>query len=426
MPRAAVRQEAGTSQEILLLDQAVRLQRSPAGRTAVQLHLSLLQPNNRREHHVRIAANAFEPLLKKFEGQLFQFGNADLVVVTKDASDEEIDKVVEKVRYLFSDDPLATGEGEGEGEGQTPGFCTWYNFSTRYPEFRVMVEQAAKAAEQRRKEQQNVRNRASGIPDEDMPKPPLTAALLGRLEQSIANMDLTNLVRRQPVCALLPNMPPKVVFNELYVSIPELRRKVMPDTDLAASPWLFQQLTQTLDQRVLTLMPVLEAGIQIACSVNINVSTLLSQQFQMFDSKLRAVTQKTVVLELQPVDIFRDVGAFLFARDFVREKGYRLCLDGLNHLSYPLLQRSQLGLDLEKIVWAADLAHDGPDPRRERFREAVRLAGGAKVILCRCDGPEAVEFGQSVGISLYQGRYIDRLLTGVVGPDTGGRPAGGV
>lgn len=422
MSRPAVRQEGGSSQEILLLDQTVRLQRNPAGRTAVHLHLSLLQPNNRREHHVRIAANSFEPLLKKFDGQLFQFGNADLVVVTKDASDEEIDKVVAKVRYLFSDDPLAAGDDST----QQPGFCSWYNFTDRYPEFRAMVEQAVKVAEQRRKDQQNARNREVGIPDEDVPKPAMTATLLGRLEQSIANMDLTNLVRRQPICALLPNMPPKVVFNELYVSITELRRKVMPDADPAANPWLFQHLTQTLDQRVLSLMPSLEAGIQIACSVNMNVSTLLSPQFQTFDSKLRAVTQKTIVLELQPVDIFRDVGAFLFARDFVRDKGYRLCLDGLNHLSYPLLQRSQLGLDLEKIVWAADLAHSGPDPRRERFREAVRLAGGAKVILCRCDSPEAVEFGQSVGISLYQGRYIDRLITGVVGADTGGRPAGGI
>ena len=47
------------------------------------------------------AANAFEPLLKKYDGQLFQFGNADLVMVTKDADNEEIDKVVAKVRYLF-------------------------------------------------------------------------------------------------------------------------------------------------------------------------------------------------------------------------------------------------------------------------------------------------------------------------------------
>ena len=150
---------------------------------------------------------------------------AFLVVVTKDASDEEIDKVVAKVRYLFSDDPLAAGDDST----QQPGFCSWYNFTDRYPEFRAMVEQAVKVAEQRRKDQQNARNREVGIPDEDVPKPAMTATLLGRLEQSIANMDLTNLVRRQPICALLPNMPPKVVFNELYVSITELRRKVMPD-----------------------------------------------------------------------------------------------------------------------------------------------------------------------------------------------------
>jgi EAL domain-containing protein (putative c-di-GMP-specific phosphodiesterase class I) len=404
-----------------MLDYVTRLQRNPVGRVAVHLHLSKLQPNNRREHHIRIAVNAFDSLLKKYEGQLFQFWSNDLVVFTKDASREDIDKVVEKVRYLFSDDPLAAS---GEAAHVVRGFCTWFNVAQEYPALRTMAEQAARQAEQRRKAQQNQQNRAAGIPDEDMPKPALDPTTLGRMEQVIANMDLSMLVRRQPICAVLPTMAPKIVFNELYVSIPELRRKVMPDVDITGNPWLFQHLTQTLDQRVLSMMPSVEAGIAISSSVNINVSTLLSPQFLTFDSKLRAVTQKTVVFELQPADIFRDMGAFMFARDFVRDRGYRLCLDGLNHLSYPMIQRSQLGFDLEKIVWANDLAHDGHDPRRERFREAVRAAGGAKVILCRCDGAEAVEFGQSLGITLYQGRYIDRLLTGAVGADTGGRAAG--
>lgn len=32
------------------------------------------------------------------------------------------------------------------------------------------------------------------------------------------------------------------------------------------------------------------------------------------------------------------------------------------------------------------------------------------MILCRVDDPQAVEVGNSLGINLYQGRYIQRLL----------------
>jgi hypothetical protein len=38
--------------------------------------------------------------------------------------------------------------------------------------------------------------------------------------------------------------------------------------------------------------------------------------------------------------------------------------------------------------------------------------------MCRCDTEEAVTVGQALGISLFQGRHIDRLL-GVGAPNVG-------
>ena len=32
------------------------------------------------------------------------------------------------------------------------------------------------------------------------------------------------------------------------------------------------------------------------------------------------------------------------------------------------------------------------------------------MILCRCDNREAVDFGHSVGIDLFQGRYVENLI----------------
>jgi len=411
MRGGALRQEAPTHQEMLLLDHAVRLGRSPAGRLAVHLHLSRLRPNNRREHHLRIAASSFDTLLKRHDGQMFHINGDDLVLLLHQAPRDEVDRVVGKVRYLFSDDPVAGEPGAD--------FATWYDLARDYPAFRAMAEATAREAEGRRKLV------AKGTDaDDDLPRPPLTAQGLARLETSLVNMDLTSLLRRQPIAALKPGMEPRVVFNEMYVSIPELRRRVMPDADLTADPALFQHLTQALDQRVLSLLPQVDGHIPTATSVNVNVATLLSPQFQSFDAKLRQFSAKTIVFELQPADIFRDIGAYMFARDFVRERGYRLCLDGLNHLSYPLLRSGELGFDLEKILWASDLAAEGVDPRRERFRQAVKMAGAARVILCRCDGPEAVEFGHALGIMLFQGRYVDRIITGGIGTEAGGLPVG--
>lgn len=414
MAGTALRQDVNSSQAILLLDTLGRITRSLAGRSAVHLHLSRLLPQNRRDHHIRIAASSFDALMKRYEGQLFEFVNSDLVMMLRDAPAKDVGDVVERVRFMFGDDPLT---------GDPDSFATVYDLLTQQVEFRQVAEAAVADADRRRKEQRNQANKALGLPDEDAPKSPINPASLGRLEQGVASMDLSALLRRQPVAVLLPNAPPRVVFNEVYVSVGELARKVAPETDFTADPWLFRHFSQVLDLRVLHILPQVEAQNNVATSININVATLLSPQFMTFDTRLRGVTQKTMMFELDPMDVFRDVGAFMFARDFLRSRGYRLCLDGLNHLSFPLVHRSQLGCDMEKIYWASDLAHGGVDANRDRFRQAVKESGAARVVLCRCDGPEAVDFGRELGITLFQGRYIDRLLTGGVGSIQGGKPA---
>ena len=60
----------GPSQEYLLLDYLQRLGRSVEGRMAVHIHLSRLRPQNRQEHHVRIAATTFESLFEYSETSL--------------------------------------------------------------------------------------------------------------------------------------------------------------------------------------------------------------------------------------------------------------------------------------------------------------------------------------------------------------------
>ena len=50
-------------------------------------------------------------------------------------------------------------------------------------------------------------------------------------------------------------------------------------------------------------------------------------------------------------------------------------------------------------------------PERPNFMDYVNKAERAKMILCRIDDPRAIEVGNSLGINLYQGRYVQRLLS---------------
>lgn len=397
----------GPSQEYLLLDYLQRLGRNVEGRMAVHIHLSRLRPQNRQDHHIRIAAATFEGMVQNYEGQIFTLSNSDLFFICKDATIEDIDAAIMKVRYLFSEDPLS----QGDDEEDLARFCTWYNVASQYDELLDIAKQMHR--ERERKTRLTV-TAERGDPRLKTQRKQLDPEQLGKLESFLTRADLSNLMRRQPVCAVTPNNPmPQTVFRELYISIADLQQTVLPEFDISSNLWLFQHLTQTLDSRMLSmLIRNDDSSIASSFSINLNVQTILSPPFLNFDSSLKAVARGTVVIELQKIDIFGDMGAYMFARDFMRERGYRICLDGLNHLTLQFIDRDRLGLDLLKLTWSPDMADDMSGSRTAELKEHVDRCGRARIILCRCDSDEAIRFGQSLGITMYQGRYIDRLLAG--------------
>lgn len=395
----------GPSQEYLLLDYMQRLGRNIDGRMAVHIHLSRLRPQNRQDHHIRIAAATFEGMVQNYEGQIFTLSNSDLFFICKDAAIEDIDAAIMKVRYLFSEDPLS----QGDDEEDLARFCTWYNVTTQHEDLLDLVKQMHRERERKNRlavtqDRSNTRTRSG--------KKSLDPEQLGKLESFLIRADLSNLMRRQPVCAITPTNPnPQPVFRELYISIADLQQTVLPEFDLYSNLWLFQHLTQTLDSRMLSmLIRNDDSSIASSFSINLNVQTILSPPFLNFDSSLKAVARGTVVIELQAIDIFGEMGAYMFARDFMRERGYRICLDGLNHLTLQFIDRDRLGLDLLKLIWTPDMADDVTGTRATELKEHVDRCGRSRIILSRCDSDEAVRFGQSLGITMYQGKYVDRLL----------------
>lgn len=419
MPKAIAQEERAPSQEVLLADYAARLAHHRTGRRAVWLHLSRLSPVNRREHHLRIAAATCEPLARRHEGQVFVLANSDIVLIVRGASAEDVARTVFRLRYLFADDPVI-GREEGDGVAR---FSTCLDLESEHVRFLRLAEQALVESEKRRQETARADLAPEAGPARRTPaRLPLDPSQLARFEAQLNAVDIAPLARRQPVAAILPGEKPRAIFEELYVSVAELGRRLMPEIDLAADRWLFQRLTHALDRRLLRIVPKLEGLTPCATALNLNIATILSPQFLAFDESLRQVTRKTILVDLQPIDIFADIGAFIFARDFLRERGYRVCLDGLNHLTFPLLMRGDLDFDFHKIVWSPEMVQEADPKHRQQFEQAIAEAGAARVVLCRCDSERAVAFGHSLGITMYQGRHVDRLL-GHQPSRAGGRPA---
>ncbi|CAA7624457.1 hypothetical protein [Magnetospirillum sp. UT-4] len=389
-----------TSQENLLLDYLQRLERHRSERRAVHLHISSLLVQNRREQHMRIAHGTFENLVKMLQAQVFNLASGDMMIVYKAQAQDELESAIVKLRFLFSDDPLILDEETGERP-----FCTWYDLDREYD---VLVALAQKLlAEEQARRRAEMEKATAAQRAADKPKGmPFTPELLAKMEANLGQADLSNLMRRQAVCAVVGKASPQPVFHELFISISDLRQALIPNVNLNSSPWLFQELTETLDKRVLSLLNkhddrTLEGDI----SINLNVSTILSPEFLTFDDNVKAAMRGTIVLELQKVDIFGDLSAYMFARDFAHDRGYRICVDGLNYAMLRYVDRERLGADLIKLIWD-DVLTRQPD----QTAEVLKRIGVTRIILSRCDTPTAIEFGQSMGITLFQGRYVESEL----------------
>lgn len=385
---------------------------------AVHFRFNLLQEHYRSNYQIKIAVNLINDLLKSNQGGLFVLQDCNLYLVVKAATKSQLDKVIFQLRYLFADDPLSY---DAEGD-ENPEFCEIYDLGVAYDQFvdttrRRIVKSAKRGGGQKREAAASAaptptsRAKVADIVTLSGKPVPLTVQRLANIERDLESADLSRVMRRQPICAAVPNMMVRRVFDEFYINIAHLKQLLSSNVDLTSNRWLFKYLTQVLDSRMLEMIGRNSSRfLDRPISINLNVETLLSDSFTKFDAAIKPSMKVSIVIELQIADVFNDMSAFLVAKETVQKLGYRVCLDGLTSLSFTQIDRERLGFDLAKLQWNADLESDLKTRENKQLADAVKYCGPNRIILCRCDDRRAVDYGQAMGISLFQGRFLDKLI----------------
>ncbi len=395
--------EAETSEESLLLSRLKRVEANPAGVYAVHMYLSKLKASNRQPHFIGIAARTFDGLIESFESTVFMLHNSDLILVCRNVPVDDADAAVDKVRALFGEDPLlATEDGAFEDS-----FSTWYDLSQPddYSTFVGIANDLA--VEAQRSKQERVQEKAK----EDREKgEPLGAMNLAAINQKLQGTRVADLIRDQTCLQMGPDGPRDIVFREHFVSMAELKKRIAPEVNLFASPWLFQYLTETLDKRMLAVLANRDiGGMPSPISLNLNVNTILSRDFQNFHKAIGKSASR-VVVEMQVLDIFADMNTYGYARDSLQERGYRVLVDGLSPLALQFFDPGQLQSDFVKIAWGPEFEGDTDSTRLAEMREVVASTGKDSVILARVDTEDAIKWGLAMGISRFQGFFIDDMM----------------
>ena len=347
-------------------------------RRALLLRTDVLPPSLSRPHHLRRAREALDPLLMADRGRCHELSGGRVVISWRGDAPKLMRETVDALDSLLQEDPF-----EAPGINQ---LISCFDLPDDGPKLLHEASTGLIAAD-------------APVPDEpdapvfelpELPQP-LDTAALERLEQSLADADLSRFARRRPI-SHVSAQGMVLAWEERTLSIPELIETVAPGCDVKSDPWLFRRLTRLLDRRMLAILNVAdelrEAG---PFGITLNVASVLSPEFLRFDAGLPASLRNRIVISLLPPDIAADAGAYAFARNFARGRGYRICLRAVTAALLPALDLPALQLDLVQLVWSSTLAGLVELPH----------AGGARWIMGRPCSDEAIAWGKDAGIGLF-------------------------
>ena len=378
-----------------LLDHLRRVEADPAGYYVVHLHLSGLKPSNRQPHFLRIAERALANLSGAHEAIVFPLFNADFVILCHDVDVDDIDPVIYKVRALFSEDPLTSG-AEGSMEDR---FTSWYDLSSPADLSAFIAVANGLATEAARLEKEGKASASIGSP--------INAVSLTAINEKLTGVNVGDLIRQQAAIFIEAGGKGGLLFREFTVYMAALQERIGDGTNIFTSPWLFQFLTEGVDRRMLALMCKRNFGVLKApISLNLNISTVLGREFQRFHGVVDGNTDK-VVVEFQLIDIFADINHYTQAREQLQSSGYRVVIDGVTPIALQFFDPADLKADFVKINWGTEFLDDSSE--HLELGDVIEAVGRDRVILSRTDSEDAVKWALGLGVTRFQGRYVDTI-----------------
>ncbi|MCF6215100.1 MAG: EAL domain-containing protein [Emcibacter sp.] len=424
------------------------IKRHPEGYRGVHLHFSLLDRGHKQPYHRRTIATAFNKLIQSKSGQLFWTSGFDVVFICQDSSLAQLDIAILAARRAVEDSPIIKKYIE---EGRDDELCEWYDLAKDMERFMHMVgglknavmspdtpEQTQESDQDGKKEPPNapslksmINNLNQTLSHSEESKPPrlktanvtkpsydpltkknasqpMGPMQLDQLERNLTNMDIDRMIADQTAFVVVGDENAKPVFIEHYVSVNEIKESLLPTYDLRADKWLFKRLTRTFDTKIMQSLPAKNILRDQVISININVETVLTPEFDKFMALFKQKNNQPLILEMGMFDVISNIQNYYEARKKLSRLGCRITLDAIDIQALPVLDRELLSVDFLKISWQPDYKKLIGSAAQDKIIAAIAEHGNMRIILCHCDTESALEFGKSFGIHMYQGFLIDK------------------
>jgi len=217
-----------------------------------------------------------------------------------------------------------------------------------------------------------------------------------------AKLFLTN----QPISIIRSNQPVKPVMDEYFVAMDALRRHAFPDVELRGAGNLFAQLTLTLDHILLGVFNKVVPADRRA-TLNLNVESVFTKSFETFIDERKDKHLSNLVFEFRQANILQHFDQFEVAANMIRDRGGVVAVDAVFPETIGIVNIGRLGAEIAKVFW-----RPGAETIIPALADDLKSMqdSGCMIVMSRVDEDAAVETGEALGITMYQGFYVDDLL----------------
>jgi EAL domain-containing protein (putative c-di-GMP-specific phosphodiesterase class I) len=384
-----------------LADAAERASHAPHGKLALALHLSRLKPPAPRPHHARIAQALLQDSAQRNDGQVFTMRNGDMVLLC--AAPDFTAQPADSPQAL----PGALSQLFGADAPEGAALATLWRLRDQEGDFRAYI-----ADRQQEPEQQSAEAIQSAY----------TEAAVQALESLLSAGNPAELLAQQTAIRLGggKGMPLSSritpLFREVTFSFAALTER-HETAGALLDPFLFRHFAPRLDRRMLEhLQADLEDGgrltrpaLRLNLPINLNM-TLESIASPAFARLLQAAQSHglRIGIEVSLMEAAADPSLMVYARTILARAGFLLLLDGLDHVALSMTHPAGLQPDFVKLIWSPRL-NDAPNAMRATIDAAIARLGPERIVLQRAESEAALVWGQSRGITRFQGFFLDAV-----------------
>jgi EAL domain-containing protein (putative c-di-GMP-specific phosphodiesterase class I) len=382
-----------------------RRQIKDSGRhVAIVVELSALFALHQSRRQFRIQHSMVRELAQRHGAKYFPMGNGDAVLTLRRDRDNAGEAMATELLDWILKDALISGE-------MISRRVALFNLPEQTSELRELIARYLRDAEAPNEAGLLAGQALVPEPTETSLKGRLAPSMIERLEYRIMRSDIRSFIDNQSVFTKPKSRTGTWVpsIQERRINLTSLRESLFPQVEIASTNPLFGQLCRILDERMLHHLMSGRPKFDRQISVNICIDTIFDRVFDTFLLHVEDVSRRNLFIEVQCGEIFQDITRAVAALKRLRQHGLGIIIDGMSIEFLPYVRIDKLDHDYLKIMLPRETVKLLTSDARIR---AVRKLPPGRIILSRCDHDAAIRIGETLGITMYQGWFLDEY-TGV-------------